>query len=139
MSLAGRLITGTLLDRFFGPRISFALLAGAAAGIVILAWAATPAAAYSSAALIGLGLGGEADVTPYLLTRYFGLRSFSTLYGFTWTAYAFAGAVGPVIMGRVFDLTGSYSTLLVTLAAQTFVAAVFALLLPAYPRGSYPD
>jgi cyanate permease len=84
-------------------------------------------------------LGGEADVTPYLLTRYFGLRSFSTLYGFTWTAYAFAGAVGPVIMGRVFDLTGSYSTLLITLAAQTCVAAVFALLLPAYPRRSYPD
>ena len=61
-----------------------------------------------AAALIGLGLGGEADVTPYLLTRYFGLGPFSTLYGFTWTAYAVAGAVGPVMMGRVFDATGSY-------------------------------
>ena len=61
-------------------------------------------------------MGGEADVTPYLLSRYFGLRSFSTLYGFTWTAYAFAGAIGPILMGRAFDATGSYEALLVQLA-----------------------
>jgi len=39
-------------------------------------------------------------------SRYFGLKSFSTLYGFTWTAYAIAGAVGPIVMGRAFDATG---------------------------------
>jgi hypothetical protein len=59
--------------------------------------------------LIGFGLGGEADFTPYLLTRYFGLKMFSALYGFTWTAYAVAGATGPVLMGKVFDATHSYS------------------------------
>jgi MFS family permease len=117
MSLAGWLVTGWLLDRFFGPWISFGLLVGVSAGIILLASAATPATAYVAAGLIGLGLGGEADVTPYLLTRYFGLHSFSTLYGFTWTAYAIAGALGPVIMGRVFDLSGSYEVLLTGLAA----------------------
>lgn len=134
MSLAGRLITGWLLDRFFGPWISFALLAGVSGGILLLATAATPVTAYLAAGLIGLGLGGEADITPYLLTRYFGLRSFSTLYGFTWTAYAVAGALGPVIMGRVFDLSGSYQILLTALAALTLLAGTLALLLPAYPR-----
>ena len=34
-----------------------------------------------AAALIGFGMDGEADATPYLLSRYFGLRSFSLLYG----------------------------------------------------------
>jgi cyanate permease len=67
-----------------------------------------------------------------LLTRYFGLRSFSTLYGFTWTAYAFAGAVGPVLMGRAFDATGSYATLLVVLAGGTAVAGGLMGLLPRY-------
>lgn len=112
MSLAGRLVTGSLLDRFFGPWISFGLLVLAAGGILLLASAGTAAEAFCAAGMIGLGLGGEADVTPYLLTRYFGLRSFSTLYGFAWTAYALAGALGPVVMGRVFDVTGSYETLL---------------------------
>lgn len=87
----------------------------------------------TAAALIGLGLGGEADITPYLLTRYFGLRSFSTLYGFSWTAYAVAGAIGPVMMGRAFDLSGSYTALLTVLAAGVFTSALLFLLLPRYP------
>jgi len=134
MSLAGRLIAGALLDRFPGPRVAFFLLASAAAGIAILASGATAGAGFASAALIGLGLGGEADIVPYLLTRYFGLRSFSTLYGFTWTAYAVAGAAGPVLMGRVFDLTASYSVLLSLLSLAALAAAALALALPAYPR-----
>ena len=75
----------------------------------------------------------EADLTPYLLTRYFGLRAFSTLYGFTWTAYAIAGAIGPVWMGKAFDATGSYASLLTTLSAATLVSAGLLLLLPRYP------
>jgi MFS family permease len=133
MSLLGRLATGYFLDRFFGPWVSFVLLAGVAVGMMLLSAAATPGAALAAAALIGLGMGGEADVTPYLLTRYFGLQAFSTLYGFTWTAYAVAGAVGPVLMGRVFDATGSYGPLLMVLAGQIVVAALLALMLPAYP------
>ena len=84
------------------------------------------------AALIGVGMGGEADVTPYLLSRYFGLRAFSTLYGFTWTAYAIAGAIGPILMGRAFDLTGSYTALLTVLSAATLAVALLMLLLPRY-------
>jgi cyanate permease len=71
-----------------------------------------------------------------LLTRYFGLRAFSTLYGLTWTFYAAAGAIGPVILGRAFDLTGSYSSLLLTLAVALALAAALNLLLPKYPSSS---
>ncbi|MEO8662872.1 MAG: MFS transporter, partial [Bryobacteraceae bacterium] len=99
-SLVGRLVTGWLIDRFFAARVSFCLLAGAALGVYLLSTAHTLAVGVVGSALIGLGMGGEADVTPYLLSRYFGLRSFSTLYGLTWTAYALAGAIGPVLMGR---------------------------------------
>jgi hypothetical protein len=83
--------------------------------------------------LIGVGAGGEAAITPYLLTRYFGLRSFSTLYGLTWTFYAAAGATGPVILGRSFDATGSYSSLLAVLALALAIAAALNLVLPSYP------
>ena len=89
-------------------------------------------AACLAAALIGIGAGGEAAITPYLLTRYFGLRSFSTLYGVTWTFYA-AAAIGPVILGRAFDSTGSYTSLLVILAAALAFMAAMNLFLPRYP------
>src|ERR1700730_11125612 len=47
-----------------------------------------------------------------------------TLYGFTWTAYAIAGAIGPVVMGRAFDLTGSYESFLLILDCATLLSAV---------------
>lgn len=133
-SLAGRLITGWLLDRFFAARVSFALLATAALGTFLLAGAQSLPIGIAAAVLIGFGMGGEADVTPYLLSRYFGLRSFSLLYGLTWTFYAVAGAIGPVLMGRAFDATGSYEALLVQLAIATLVVAALMLLLPRYQR-----
>ncbi len=132
-SFVGRLLTGFLLDRFPGPRVGFAMCALAAGGILLLARAGAAFPGTVAAILIGLGVGAEADLTPYLLTRYFGLRAFSTLYGFTWTAYAIAGAIGPIWMGKVFDATGSYGSLLALLSGATLTAAVLLLLLPGYP------
>jgi hypothetical protein len=43
-------------------------------------------------------MGGESDVTPYLFSRDFGLRSLATLYGFTWIATGLAGALGRILM-----------------------------------------
>jgi MFS family permease len=131
-SVLGRLGAGWLLDRFFGARVALVVNLITAAGIFLLAYASSFPTGCLAAALIGLGAGGEAAITPYLLTRYFGLRSFSTLYGLTWTFYAAAGAIGPVILGRAFDLTGSYTSLLVVLAAALALAAAMNLLLPKY-------
>ncbi len=131
-SLLGRVGVGWLLDRFFGGRVAFVITLSTASGVFLLARANSFPAGCLAAALIGIGAGGEAAITPYLLTRYFGLRSFSTLYGVTWTFYAAAAAVGPVILGRAFDSTGSYTSLLVILAAALALAAVLNLFLPRY-------
>lgn len=130
--LVGRLMTGWLLDRFFAARVAVGLLSTAALGTFLLATADSLATGVAAAVLIGLGMGGEADVTPYLLSRYFGLRSFAVLYGLTWTFYAAAGAIGPVLMGQAFDVTGSYEGLLVRLALMTLAVAALMLLLPRY-------
>jgi cyanate permease len=131
-SLLGRLVVGWLLDRFFGPRVAFVINLITALGILLLARVNSFPAGCVAAALIGIGAGGEAAITPYLLTRYFGLRAFSTLYGLTWTFYAAAGAIGPVILGHAFDATGSYASLLVLLAAALGLVAAMNLLLPHY-------
>jgi MFS family permease len=130
---AARIATGWFLDRFFAPYVAFCLLGCTAGGILLLAQAATLPAGLLAAGLIGVGLGGEADVTPYVLSRYFGLKSFSALYGLTWTFYALAGAIGPVILGRTYDITGSYTKLLTMLAGTTLLAAVIILGMPKYP------
>jgi MFS family permease len=131
-SLLGRIVVGWLLDRFFGPRVALVINLVTALGIFLLARATGFSAGCLAAALIGVGAGGEAAITPYLLTRYFGLRAFSTLYGLSWTFYAAAGAIGPVILGRAFDATGSYASLLTLLATALGLAAATNLLLPRY-------
>lgn len=131
-SLVGRIGAGWLLDRFFGARVAFAVNLVAAAGLLVLARSSSFVGGCMAAAVIGIGVGGEAAITPYLLRKYFGLRAFSTLYGLTWTFYAAAGAIGPVILGRSFDVTGSYAALLVTLGMALSVISTLFLFLPRY-------
>jgi MFS family permease len=134
-SLAGRLITGWLLDKFAAIPVSFVLLALAATGVYLLAGADSFTAGVIAAACIGFGTGGEVDVVPYLLSRYFGLRSLGTLTGVVWMAFGVAGAVGPVLMGRAFDATGSYEHVLIAMAVGVLAAAALMLTLPSYqPR-----
>ena len=131
-SLLGRVGVGWLLDRFFGPRVAVVVNLIAAAGLLLLARANSLTVGCLAAALIGIGVGGEADITPYLLTRYFGVRAFSTLYGLTWTFYAAAGAIGPIMLGRSFDVTGSYASLLMILSVALALAGTILLWLPRY-------
>ena len=131
-SVAGRVVTGWLLDRLPGAWVAFVFLMFASGGILLLARLASFPLGCTAAVLMGLGAGGTSSTTPYLLTRYFGLRSFPTLYGLTWTFYAIAGGAGPVLLGRVFDRTGSYTSALTILGFASAVGAAVMLLLPAY-------
>jgi len=129
-ALGGRIVTGWMLDRFFVARVSSALLALAAAGTFLLSGAHSWTVGVVAAVLVGFGVGGEGDVAPYLLSRYFGLRSFSTLYGIAYTVIAVAGAAGPVLMGNAFDSTGTYGPFLVKLSAGMLAVALVMLTLP---------
>jgi MFS family permease len=122
-SLVGRVLVGWLLDRFFGPHVALGINLLTSLGIFLLARAGSFPVGCLAAAIIGIGAGGEAATTPYLLTRYFGLRAFSTLYGLTWTFYAAAGAIGPILLGRAYDVTGSYASMLGMLAVVLAIAA----------------
>lgn len=128
--IAGRLAVGLFLDRFPAQRIQTVILGISVIGILLLAYAATPVTALSGAALLGIGLGSEADVAPYLLAQYFGRRHFSMLYGLTWTAYAIGGATGPLTMGHLYDSVGGYQPrFIVGMAFVTLAAAGLSLLL----------
>lgn len=134
-NLSGRLLTGALLDRYSAPRVAAVLLMVLAGGGLLLSRAQAMETAIAAAILVGLGAGGEMDINPYLLSRYFGMRSLSTLYGFNWMALGLASTIGPVVMGRAYDATRSYESVLVTLALVTIGAAALMLTLPAPSRG----
>ena len=131
-SVSSRLLTGLLIDRYFAPRVGFGFVAASAGGILMLLFANDFVTAAIATALIGFAMGAEADVFPYLISRYMGLNSFSELYGYAFSAYAVGGATGPLLMGLAHDKTQSYAIPLIAGAAATAIAAGLLLTLPKY-------
>ena len=129
-TIVGRLCVGFLIDRFSPQRMQTFVLLLSAAGALMLAFAGTTPVALVGAAVLGAGLGSEADVVPYLLAHYFGRKHFSVLYGLTWTAYAIGGATGPMAIGHWYDRVGFYQPrFIVYLACVAFAAVALSLLL----------
>ena len=121
--MIGRVGTGYLLDRIFGAWLASTLFAASASGIALLLLG-NRAATFAGAFLVGLGLGAEIDLIPYLTSRYFGLLNFGKVYSSAFAAFALAGALGPLIMGAGFDRTGSYTRPLIGFLVATVFAAV---------------
>jgi predicted MFS family arabinose efflux permease len=129
--ILGRLGIGSAIDRASPRRIQTIVLTLAAAGTLILSYARTWPVTLLGAAVLGIGLGSEADVMPYLLARFFGRKHFSVLYGLMWTAYAIGGATGPLWIGHMYDTAHAYKPIfIVELAGVAFAAVILSLLLP---------
>jgi len=135
--IIARLAVGFAVDRVSPERVQSVVLALASLGTLILAFAGSGWTALVGAAILGAGLGSEADVLPYLLARYFGRRHFSALYGLTWTAYAIGGATGPLWIGHLYDGAGAYlPRFIVYLAAVAFGAVLLSFMLPTRPENT---
>jgi cyanate permease len=133
--LLGRVGTGYLLDRFFAPKVAAVFFCGAAIGIGLLWLGSTAAILFMGALFVGLGLGAELDLIAYLISRYFGLRAFGRVYSSAFAAFALAGALGPLIMGAGFDLTGTYRGPLAFFLVATLLATALMTRLGSYRYG----
>lgn len=122
--LMGRVGTGYLLDRFFGPYVSALFFGGVTLGVGLLLTRGTTSIVFAGAFLVGLGLGAEVDIIAYLISRYFGLRCFAEIYSVAIGFFALAGAFGPLLMGKGFDITGSYNGALIAFLIATLIAVV---------------
>lgn len=112
-ALSGRLAGGWLLDRFWAPAVALVILASPAISCFLLAQPALSApAATVSIVLIGFALGVEYDLMAFLVARYFGMRSYTAIYGVLYVFFAVGSGFGPLVFGWSFDRTGSYHTIL---------------------------
>ena len=109
ISMVGRFVTGITIDRI-GSRnsmiICFILL------ISTLLWMQVAREVwmlYLFAAVYGFAHGGLFTVISPIAAEYFGIRSHGVLFGIISFSGTFGGAVGSVLSGRIFDITGSYS------------------------------
>jgi predicted MFS family arabinose efflux permease len=133
-TLAGRLLVGWLLDRIFAAYVATAFFLAPIAGFGFLTSAVGPLAGLG-VILFGLGLGTELDLIAFLVSRYFGQRSFGELYGYFFMVFGLGSSVGRFLGGWVYDLTGSYNAAFTGAGAALVVAVVLVNRLGAY---AYP-
>jgi len=135
--IAGRLLTGFLLDRFWGPAVAAFFLAGPALVMALMAvLPITTGLALAAALLLGLAAGAELDLMAYLTSRYFGTRHYGAIFGGIYAFFTVGSGLAPLTYARVFDLTGSYRPMLAAAAAAVVVAIGMLLSLGAYPGGT---
>ena len=130
--LFGRAGSGYFLDRFFAPNVAGLIFGQAAIGVTLLAAGASDTAALVAAFMVGLAFGAEVEVIGYLVSRYFGLRCLGTTFGFGFSSFVLAGAVGAFMMGLGFDRTHSYALPLVVFSLAMFGAAGIIMCLGPY-------
>jgi MFS family permease len=132
--IVARLLTGYLLDRFFAPVIVAVFLTGPVIGLLLLMSGVAGVPAILAVVLLGLGIGAEMDFMSYLVSRYFGLRAFSRLYGLIYSSITIGVSIGPIVMGYSQQLSGTYDFGLKVLLISSAVAIVPLLFLGRYPQ-----
>jgi predicted MFS family arabinose efflux permease len=131
--IVGRLISGYCLDRFHGPYVAtvFYLMAGSGIALIASGAGGLPMA-FAGTVLCGMGLGAEGDLLGYFVSRYFGLKSFGTIYGFMIGIFSLGNGVGPFLMGLSYDKLGSYLTAALGFEVLLLVCCGLVLCLGAY-------
>lgn len=130
-SIVGRLLMGWLADRFPKKYVMLLTYALVAVGIPLLFLGSKPSVLVASAAVFGMGLGGDYMIIPLMTAEIFGMRILGRLLGVIVTAGGVAEAVSPWVIGRLRDVTGTY---LLSCFVLVLVAALGALAVLGLPE-----
>jgi MFS family permease len=129
-SIAGRLLMGWLADRFSKKHVMLLTFLLVAAGIPLLFFGTSRLILYASAAIFGIGLGGDYMIIPLITAEIFGIEIMGRLMGVILTAGGIAEAAAPWLMGHLRDATGSYRESCVVLVVVALLGGVAVLGLP---------
>jgi MFS family permease len=125
--MVGRLVAGFLIDRIFAPHVAMAFFLLAIGGVYGLS------TGYVVPGVIGVGLaaGAEVDMIGFLVSRYFGLKSFGQIYGLLFSIFTIGAGLGPYLVGITFTAYQNYDKALFGLGCLLATAiACFALIGP---------
>jgi len=129
VSVAGRLGAGLLADRFPKRIVMVLTMLLHALAVLCLLGVGSVGTMPTFVVCFGVALGGGAVLTPLLVGEYFGLRAFGKILGLTMIPATLGVAIGPVLTGWIFDVTGSYELAFVMHLAVFLIGAILLLAL----------
>jgi MFS family permease len=123
----GKLVMGTIADRLSG-RIAVALdFTITAAGFLVFLGARSPVVLALAIPILGIVIGAPIALVPFLTAECLGLKRFGSIVGLTNLAYTMGAAIGPVLSGRIYDLSHNYAAALVLFAVFALIGSAAAL------------
>ncbi len=134
--IPGVLLAGYLMDKIPSAKVAapFHLLTALAAVLLMIV---TPA--YGGQPLLLLGrclftfaFSASLPLSAYLMTRFFGLKAYASIYGLMAGIQALFSSWAPIAFGRIYDVTHSYRIGYEAWAAAAFLASLIYLILPRY-------
>ena len=131
--LAGRILSGWFLDRFWGPYVAIGFFVTPMIGLALLMSHAAGAAPFLGAICLGIGIGAEIDLMAFFASRYFGLRNYAKIYGTMFGMFGLGVGFGPALSGFSFDRFHSYTPIFVVYEIMLLVTCVIFLRLGPYP------
>lgn len=138
--IVGKLVTGTLIDRYRANWVGGITLGFTAFAFALLIdGVRTPALIVVAMLINGYSAGSKLQICTYLTSRYGGLRNFGTIFGFMGSLVSLGSALGPLLAGIVYDRTGGYDAFLVAGAIGCVFCGLLILTLPRYPDWGRED
>lgn len=129
VSILGRFITGSAGDRVGSKWVMIFCLLIVAATFFWLQVAGELWMLYLFAVVYGFAQGGLFTLMSPWVAELFGLSSHGAIFGAVAFGGTIGGAFGPVIFGRIFDVTGSYQLAFLLSAVISIIAIIVALFL----------
>ena len=132
--IAGKLITGWLMDRKDPGTVGAIILAVSAVAYgLLLDSLRTVPMAILAIMVTGFASAAKLQICAYMTSRYAGMRNFGAIFGVMSSVIALGGGLGPFVAGLVFDSFGTYDPLIIAAVIGTLVAAVMIAGLRRYP------
>jgi len=128
-SIIGRISIGFICDRIGARRALTTCFVPVTLALIWLLFAQEVWMLYVFAVVFGVGWGGIASLLPLVPAELFGLGSLGIIFGSVLFLGTAGGAIGPLLAGTIFDVTGSYRLALLICVIIGVLAIILSLIL----------
>ena len=128
MAVIGRVGLGTVIDRLDQRRVTAVSLLSQAGALFAMTQSTEPTVLLAACAVFGFSVGNLITLPSLIIQREFDAASFGMLSALVTAICQFSYALGPGLVGVVYDLSGGYTVGLALCMALEIIAAGIVLI-----------